>query len=271
VTENEALARHRRTTRMSFEKQAEDFSRSPLITDRDALARLVEWAAVAGPERVLDVACGPGLVAAALAPHVRMVIGIDLTPAMLARGVEIARERAVGNVIFVQGDVAELPFADRSFERIISRRAFHHVPDPARVLGEMARMCGPAGAVVIEDQALPTDPTAADAMTTIDRLRDPSHCCAVNPAAWPAMLEACGLTLERIDVQSRELDVDEWMARAHPDPGDAARAREMIEAAARGEIPGLRARSVGDNLHLTVGLQLLRAIPRTRVTAALGR
>jgi ubiquinone/menaquinone biosynthesis C-methylase UbiE len=256
---------------MSFERQAEDYSRSPLITDPDALARLVEWAEVAGPERVLDVACGPGLVAAAFAPHVRTVIGIDLTPAMLARGVEIARERAVGNVIFVQGDVAELPFADRSFERIISRRAFHHFPDPAGILGEMARVCGPAGAIVIEDQAPPTDPTAADAMTTIDHLRDPSHCRAVNPAAWPALLEACGLTLDRIDVQSRELDVDEWMARAHPDPGDAARAREMLEAAACGEIPGLQAHSVGDKLRLTTDFQLLRAIPRTRVTAAVGR
>jgi len=251
--------KHRDTVRASFDKQAVEFSASPVMTDAGALARLVAWAGVGGPERVLDVACGPGLVAAAFAPRVASVIGVDLTPAMLARGTAIVRDRGISNVAFALADVERLPFPDGRFDRVVSRRAFHHFPDPARVLGEMGRVCLPGGAVVIEDQAPPADPAAADVMTTIDRLRDPSHTRAVDPGAWAPLCAASGLALECVWQSSLELDFDEWITRAHPEPADGARAREMLESAARGEIPGLDAWRVGDALRFTVGLQLVRA------------
>ena len=251
--------KHRDTVRASFDKQAVEFAASPVMTDAAALARLVTWARVAGAERVLDVACGPGLVAAAFAPHVASVIGVDLTPAMLARGTAIVNERGIANVAFALADVERLAFPDGRFDRVVSRRAFHHFPDPARVLAETARVCRPGGAVVIEDQAPPADPLAAEAMTTIDRLRDPSHTRAVAPGAWEALCAASGLELERVWQSSLELDFDEWITRAHPEPADGARAREMLESAARGEIPGLDAWHVGGALRFTVGLQLVRA------------
>ena len=197
--------KHRATVRASFDKQAVEFSESPVMTDAAALARLVAWAGVAGSERVLDVACGPGLVAAAFTPHAASVVGVDLTPAMLARGRAIVGERGIRNVAFVMADVERLPFPDQSFERVVSRRAFHHFPDPAPVLTEMARVCAAGGAIVIEDQAPPADATAADAMTAIDRLRDPSHTRAVDPGAWTALCAANGLALERVWLSSLEL------------------------------------------------------------------
>ena len=252
--------KHRETVRASFDKQAVEFSESPVMTDRAALERLVGWAAVSGGERVLDVACGPGLVAAAFAPHVAQVVGVDLTPAMLARATAIVRERGIANAAFAQADVERLPFPDRCFDRVVSRRAFHHFPDPAPVLAEMARVCAAGGAIVIEDQAPPPDPAAADVMTTIDRLRDPSHTRAVDPESWAALCAASGLTLERVWLSSLELEFEEWITRAHPTPADGARAREMLEAAARGEFPGLHAWHADGALRFTVGLQLVRAV-----------
>src|SRR5436190_650387 len=73
---------------------------------------------------------------------------------------------------------------------------------------------------------------------------------------------ASGLALERMWLSSLELDFDEWITRAHPAPADAARAREMLESAARGEVPGLHAWHVGEALRFTVGLQLVRALRR---------
>lgn len=249
--------RHRQITQISFEKQADAFSRSPLMTDRALLMRLVEWTGVEGDEDVLDVACGPGLVATAFAPHVRRVVAVDVTPAMLARGIEIASEQDAGNVRFVRADVAQLPFADASFDRVVARRAFHHFPAPASALAEMARVCAPTGAIVIEDQALPADPRAAEAMTTIDRLRDPSHTRAISPETWPAMFAACGLSVTRLEVLPRELEVDEWLPRAQPTPAAAARVRDMLDAAAHGAIPGLEARYVGGRLRFSVGFQMV--------------
>jgi ubiquinone/menaquinone biosynthesis C-methylase UbiE len=259
VTHDDSSTRHRLTTQRSFAKQAEAFSRSPVMTDPEALRRMVEWAGVTGTERILDVACGPGLVAAALAPHALHVIGIDVTGAMLTRAVEIACESGTANVAFVRGDVMALPFPPGCFDRVVSRRAFHHFPEPEQVLAEMARVCAPTGAIVIEDQAAPADPAAATAMTTIDRLRDPSHTRAVHPDAWQQMFAACGFRVAQV----------EWMTRAHPAPADAGRARAMLEAAARGEIPGLDARYTHDGrLHFTIGLQLVRAVPNE--TSSLG-
>jgi ubiquinone/menaquinone biosynthesis C-methylase UbiE len=252
---------HRQVIQESFAKQAEDFSRSPLITDAGFLARLVEWSQLGGTESVLDVACGPGLVVAAFASKVRRAVGIDVTPAMLTRAAVVVRDGGATNACFVLGDVRQLPFPAASFDRVVSRRAFHHFPDPAAVLGEMARVCKPTGAVLIEDQALPTDPVAAETMTTIDRLRDPSHTRAVSPDDWPPLLGGCGLRLDRIEIVDRELEVEEWLPRAHPPPENAAKVRAMIDAATRGETPGLAARYVDGGLRFSLGLQLLRACP----------
>ncbi len=251
---------HRAIVRSSFEKQAEEFSRSPVVTDAAALERLIGWSALTGRERVLDVACGPGIVAAALASRARWVAGVDVTPAMIARGREIVAHRGVRNVAFVLGDVEGLPFADAGFDRVLCRRSFHHFPDPAAVLAEMARVCVSGGAVVIEDQAPPPDPEAAETMTTIERLRDPSHARAVAPAAWEALFGGCGLALEKIDLSSREMDVDEWMNRAHPPPESEARARALLEASARGEIPGPRVWWKEGALRFTLAIQRVRGV-----------
>lgn len=252
--------KHRATVRASFDKQAVDFSNSPVMTDRGALDRLVAWTAVGGGERVLDVACGPGLVAAALAPHVTTVVGVDVTPAMLARAAAVVCERGVTNAAFAQADVERLPFPDRCFDRVVSRRAFHHFPDPAPVLGEMARVCAANGAIVIEDQAPPPDPAAADVMTMIDRLRDPSHTRAVDPDTWATLFAGAGLAIDALAFAERALDFDEWITRAHPTPTDAAGARAMLEAAARGEIPGLQAWHAGTALRFLIAFQLVRGV-----------
>lgn len=251
-------SRHRDVVRESFERQAEEFSRSPVVTDASSLEALLRWTKLGGDERVLDVACGPGVVAAAFAPHARFVIGVDLTPAMLRRAIEVAREKGARNTAFVLGDGERVPFADGSFERVISRRSFHHFPDPRAVLRDMARVCAPGGAVVIEDQAPPSDPEAAATMTAIERLRDPSHTEAVQPDRWEGLFRDSGLRLDEIALGSREMDVEEWMTRAHPAPADAARARELLESVARGERPGPPVWREDGALRFRIGTQLVR-------------
>ncbi len=95
---------------------------------------------------MLDVACGPGLVVGAFARVVRHASGIDLTPAMIDKAREHAAALGLGNVDWHVGNVAALPFADRSFSLVVSRFAFHHFVDPLGVLREMVRVCAPAAA-----------------------------------------------------------------------------------------------------------------------------
>src|SRR5439155_6871655 len=78
-----------------------------------------------GDERALDVGTGAGALALALAPLVREVVGLDRVPELL----ELARERAaaLGNVEFVEGDAAALPFPAFSFDLAATMRTLHHV------------------------------------------------------------------------------------------------------------------------------------------------
>ena len=120
-----------------FTRQAAPFSAAAMITDEAVLRLIVEAASPRPDDTVLDVACGPGLVVCAFAPHVRQATGIDLTPAMLEEARKAAAQRRLRNVALDRGDVYALPYDDGSFSIVIARYAFHHLLDPFAALREM--------------------------------------------------------------------------------------------------------------------------------------
>src|SRR5215813_11729896 len=99
-----------------FGAHASAYTTSTVHASGASLERLVAQVAPKGHERVLDVATGTGHNALSFAPHVRHVIGLDLTTAMLAEACGLARQRGLGNVRFCQGDSERLPFAKHSFD-----------------------------------------------------------------------------------------------------------------------------------------------------------
>jgi SAM-dependent methyltransferase len=122
----------------------------------------------------LDVACGAAHAAEHVAPHVRQVVGLDLTPDLLAIGDQRLREVGVSNVLLQTGNAAALPFVDASFDLVFCRSALHHFRNPQATVREMARVCRPGGRVVVSDMVAP-DPEVRDAYDELHRLIDPSH------------------------------------------------------------------------------------------------
>jgi len=106
---------------------------------------LIDLAGVAPGHVVLDVACGTGIVARTVADR-RMgrgrVVGVDLNEAML----NVAR-RVRPEIEWRQGDVAALPFPDRSFDTALCQMALMFFPDRQQALGEMARVIKSDGTV----------------------------------------------------------------------------------------------------------------------------
>jgi ubiquinone/menaquinone biosynthesis C-methylase UbiE len=110
---------------------------------------------VAPGERVLDVGCGTGVVARAMAKRVApggRVFGCDSSPALL----EVARQRAkdagVDKLIeFRAGDCRELPFADGEFDAVIAATVLAHVPGVERAVREMVRVTRVGGRVGVFD------------------------------------------------------------------------------------------------------------------------
>jgi SAM-dependent methyltransferase len=165
--------------------------------------RVQAFVVPAGDERALDVGCGAGALALALAPHVAQVIGVDRVPELLA----LARERAPDNATFVEGDANALEFEDASFDLVGTLRTLHHVTRPELVLAELARVTRPGGRVLVADQIAPSDPLEAFAVDRFERARDPEHARLLPDGDLRQLFEANRLALvrQRRDVERREL------------------------------------------------------------------
>jgi SAM-dependent methyltransferase len=134
--------------------------------------QLVDCARVAGGQRILDVACGTGVVARTAVDVVGPqghVVGVDLNPAML----EVART-VRPDIEWRQGDAEDLPFETASFDVALCQSALFFFPDPGRAVREMARVVGPAGTVAIQTYApLAEQPAYGPFMEVIARHAGP--------------------------------------------------------------------------------------------------
>jgi ubiquinone/menaquinone biosynthesis C-methylase UbiE len=96
---------------------------------------LLDAARVGAGMQVLDPACGPGLVAGAARLRGARPTGLDFAAAMI--GLARAAHPAIR---FEEGDAEALPFADASFDAVISNFGIHHLPDPVRALSKARRV-----------------------------------------------------------------------------------------------------------------------------------
>lgn len=100
--------------------------------------------AYAGRE-VLDLGCGPGWYSAQYGQGGAKVTGVDLTPKAVEVASAYARFRGLSNVTIRQGDAQALPFADDTFDLVVSSGVLHHVPDPVQAFREVRRVLKPGG------------------------------------------------------------------------------------------------------------------------------
>jgi len=121
---------------------------NPLIVLEEALV-LELMGDVAGLD-VLDAACGTGRYALRLAEAGARVAGIDTTEEMLTHARRKAADRGLTADLRL-GDMRQLPFADESFDLVVSGLALCHVPDLCPVTAEFARVLRPGGRVIISD------------------------------------------------------------------------------------------------------------------------
>jgi SAM-dependent methyltransferase len=109
-------------------------------------ARLAKRAGVRSGQRVLDVACGTGVVSVTAARLGARVTGLDLTPELLERARENARIAGV-EIDWHEGDVEKLPFADAAFDVVLSQYGHIFAPRPEVAIGEMLRVLKPGGTI----------------------------------------------------------------------------------------------------------------------------
>jgi SAM-dependent methyltransferase len=251
------VSEHRDQILDQFTRQAVPFSKAPGLGDSGLIGLIVEASAVRAHERVLDVACGPGLVMRAFAEHAAHVVGIDMVPAMIERARALLK--GTPNVELLVGDVVSLPFPNASFEVVVSRFAFHHFHEPVRVMREMRRVCRTGGRVVVCDLLGSEDHAKAAAFHALEMRRDPSHARAHTLTQLTDYFTKAGLTAEVASTFRSPFELEALLARSFPADGDRDALRTTYLDHLEGDGLGLHLERVGTEVQGAYDAVVLRA------------
>ncbi|AXB43268.1 class I SAM-dependent methyltransferase [Amycolatopsis albispora] len=207
-----------------------------------------------GPEdQVLDLGCGTGRITLPVARRAGSVTGFDLTGSMLEQAARKAGEENL-QVRFEQGDMADLPFPDDSFDVVVSVLALMHVPpaDHPAVFAEIRRVLRPGGRLLLGvKNAVFERFSSADRFATVDitdvenkelvftgtqggaEFRAPWH--SFSPDDLKRLTAVAGL----VPVTIRgNIPISAWLADSVLDNGDLAGAVRTLEALL-GDLPPL--------------------------------
>ncbi|MFN7086368.1 MAG: class I SAM-dependent methyltransferase [Burkholderiales bacterium] len=254
---------HQALVQNEFSRQAGTLATAALFNDERMLDRIREAAGLTRQSRALDVACGPGIVAAALARDAGEVVACDITPEMLARAVRRCAGAGLSNVRCILGEAETLPFADGTFDVAVARSALHHFPRPERALAEMARVLRPSGRVVIVDVMSAEDAEDSALHNALEMLRDPSHVRMPCRSELYAHLQRAGLAVQSVSEWINHREFGEWLKIVNA-PQRVAPLRAIMSALAKA---GVRA---GINLRLENGKLLFEHHPLLLVAGKTG-
>jgi SAM-dependent methyltransferase len=164
---------------------------------------LVEWAE---GQTALDVATGGGHVARRLREAGLDVVTVDPAPGMEPDVISRAEH---------------LPFADGSFDLVVTRIAPHHFADVQAAIDEMARVSG--NLVLVVDNLY-----RDDVVEEAERLRDPTHVRNYGEDEWRGLFAHAGLDVEATQLVDTDIDLEPWLARAGCEGDEAERVKALL-------------------------------------------
>jgi len=172
-----------------------------------AAARLVKYAGIRHGQKVLDVACGTGVVAVTAARLGANLTGLDLTPELLVHARENAGIAKV-EIQWHEGDVEELPFSDSAFDVVVSQFGHMFAPRPEIALGEMLRVLKPGG--VIAFSTWPPELLVGRSFGLVARYAPPPPPGTAPPTLWGdpnVVKERLGKSMKQIAFDRARMDV----------------------------------------------------------------
>ncbi len=195
-----------------FSRQAQTFEAWAEKVDKDVGVRFGAALGEAARGRLLDVACGPGVVTAAVAAQAASVVAFDATEQMLEKARARCAKAGLHNVEFRRGDAEKLPFAEAEFDGAVTRAAIHHFAAPQRALDEIFRVLRPGGTAVILDCESSEDRDESILHNAIERLRDPSHVRMLPASELDACVSRAGFRDLKTTTWDMNRELEEWLA-----------------------------------------------------------
>lgn len=213
----------RRVQRYGWDKAAEYYEDSWKEQLKPAQDKLMEMADLQPGEKVLETACGTGLVTVRIAEAVRSdgeVVATDLSDGMIEIAESVVEEKNVKNVNFRRMDAEELELDDASFDAAICALGLMYVPDPVESLKEMNRVLKPGERAVVAIWGERKNCGWADIFPIVDK-RVASDVCPLF------FQQGTGNTLEHSLAQAgfEEIQIERFSVNLHyPDPDVAVMA-----------------------------------------------
>ncbi len=189
-----------------WSSRADAYRASPTHASDPDLDIVVEMCNPHAGRKILDVASGGGHVTRRLRERGAEVVSLDPSPGMHAD---------------VLAPAEHIPFADGSFDCVVTRIAPHHFAQIGEAIGELARVTN--GEVVIEDTLY-----MSEEHEQAEKLRDPTHVRSYSEEEWREMLEYAGLEIERVEFFEKTHETDEWLERTACTGPNAERVRELL-------------------------------------------
>jgi SAM-dependent methyltransferase len=187
-----------------WSSRADAYRRSPDHGAGDDLELIASWAA--GAATALDVASGGGHTARRLRDAGIQVTTLDPAPGMRPDVIAWAED---------------IPFADDSFDLVVTRIAPHHFRDVRAAVLEMARVS--RDLVTVEDTLY-----GGESVEEAEALRDPTHVRSYSEPEWRGLLEAARLDVEAVEFVEKRRPFDAWLARTGCVGEEAERVRELL-------------------------------------------
>jgi len=218
---------HDHLVQNQFGSRANAYVASPVHASGADLQRIAAIAAAKTPTHSLDLGCGGGHVAYAMAPNAARVTASDLSPDMTAAVAAEAVWRSLPNIETCCASSAALPFGDGSFDMLACRFSVHHWQDVPAGLKEARRVLRTGGVAVFADVTAPAMAAADTHLQAVELLRDPSHVRDYSEVEWRAMLTENGFAITAITNGRLRMDFADWTARMRTTPDRAAAIRTL--------------------------------------------
>ena len=209
-----------------WNRRSADYGKLEWVNKQDFLTKMIHFGEPQPFMKALDVGSGPGVVAAAVAPLVDQVTGIDISEEMVGKA---NGAHGAPKVRFQLADVENMPFAAGTFHLATARMVFHHVADCARGLREVNRVLAPGGRLVL-CEGVPPDHLTRARYEEIFALKEERH--TFSEAELINLFDGAGF--ENILVMPhfmRQVSLNNWLQNGALDDGTIREIRRLhVEA-----------------------------------------
>ena len=239
-------------------RQAESFAASSTLSAPDVTERAVVALGDVSRQRVLDVACGPGILSNAISSPGPAPSSESISTAETLR---LAKTRSpdTAPAAFVRGVAEILPFRDGAFGAAVIRLALHHFEQPHRILEEVHRVLVPGGRLVVLDILTSRDSEVSGLHNAIERLRDPSHTTFLSDSQLRDAIANAKFGAIEIDTWQKSRSFSDWAAIINEPTRMAALETLLRHLARGGESAGIQLREENGEVWFTYGWALLVA------------